>query len=134
MDVPGIISLRAPDCMRRFHPASLGFAAQNNAAYKSNLDSLASIFHNFQLNVTDVVEDLGARKICMWLEARADTVVGEYRNEYVWNMEFDEAGEQIVGFKEFVDAGMVRDFYPRLKEELGRRMAAGKEVEGKEAE
>ena len=50
----------------------------------------------------------------MWLTARADTEVGEYRNEYVWNLEFDESGEMIVGWREFVDAGM-KDFFPKLQ-------------------
>ncbi|KAF2815077.1 uncharacterized protein BDZ99DRAFT_363536, partial [Mytilinidion resinicola] len=114
MDNAAIMAVRAPHCLRTFHPKSLNLPPQDNAAYKRNLDSMASVFANFSLTVTDVVEDVVARKISMWLEARGDTAAGEYVNEYVWNMEFDEAGQQIVGWREFVDVGMARDFFPKL--------------------
>jgi len=51
--------------------------------------------------------------------------VGEYVNEYVWNMEFDEAGEKIVGWREFVDVGMARDFFPKLMAEVRKKREEG---------
>jgi len=125
MDNDAIIAMRSPTCLRHFHPRSLGLPAQDNAAYKRNLDSMQSVFANFSLKVTDVVEDAAARKICMWLEARGDTAAGEYVNEYVWNMEFDEAGEKIVGWREFVDVGMARDFFPKLMAEVRKKREEG---------
>ena len=64
----------------------------------------------------------------MWLSARADTAAGEYVNEYVWLLDFDDKGEKITRSKEFSDALMARDFFPKLKEAMGRqREAVGKE-------
>lgn len=74
----------------------------------------------------DVTEDLEQKKIVMFVSALGDTVVGEYRNEYVWRMKFDEAGEKIAEWQEFVDAGMLRDFFPKLKAELVRKAELAK--------
>ena len=59
----------------------------------------------------------------MYLTARADTVVGEYVNEYVWFLTFDEAGEKIVESKEFVDTVMNRDFFPKLAKAMREQQA-----------
>ena len=40
--------------------------------------------------------------------------MGEYRNEYVWKMGFEEGGARVDEWVEYVDVGMVRDFYPKL--------------------
>lgn len=53
----------------------------------------------------------------MYLRARADTKAGEYRNEYVWFLRFDEEG-LIDEMKEYVDTVMYRDFWPKLKEAM----------------
>ena len=56
----------------------------------------------------------------MWLSARADTVAGEYVNEYVWLLDFDEEG-RILGSKEFSDSVMEREFYPKLREAMKKK-------------
>jgi ketosteroid isomerase-like protein len=91
---------------------------QDNATYEKSLSSLATVFQNFRLDVHDVIEDVDARKVVMWLSARADTAAGEYVNEYMWVLDFDEKGEKIVGVKEFVDTVMQRDFWPKLQESM----------------
>ena len=120
MDVPAIISLRSPQCVRQLLPASLKISNQSNDTYAQHLHSLVKIFQNFELTCHEFVEDVEARKMVMWLKARADTVTGEYVNEYMWTLEFDESGEQIVLQKEFVDSNMVRDFWPKLKESINQ--------------
>lgn len=84
---------------------------------------MATIFTSFNVTVNDVVEDAEANKIVMFVSARGDTPIGEYKNEYVWKMEFDEAGEKVEKWTEFVDVGMARDFYPKLVGEIKRRAA-----------
>lgn len=118
MDTEAIVSYRDPSCLRHFHPISLGYPPQDNAAYLDKMNSFKAVFQNLRLEVTDVVEDVPNRKICMWLLTKADTLAGEYNNEYVWNIEFNESGEKIVGWKEFVDVGTARDFLPKLRKEL----------------
>jgi hypothetical protein len=127
MDPESFISLRSPDCMRSIHPTSLKIPPSTNTQFAAQLNSLKPIFRNFSLTVTELLEDVEQRKVCVWLLARADTEVGKYRNEYVWLMEFDESGENIVGMKEFVDVGMARDFWPKLKGEMARREAEKEE-------
>lgn len=86
--------------------------------YEKSLRSLATVFQNFHLDVHEVLEDADARKVVMWLSARADTAAGEYVNEYMWVLAFDEGGEKVVEVKEFVDAVVHRDFWPRLQESM----------------
>lgn len=116
MDVPTIMSLRSPTCMRHLLPKSMGLSSQDNATYEKSLRSLTTVFHNFHLDVQELIEDVAARKIVMLLTARGDTAAGEYLNEYWWMLEFDEKGETIVEAKEFVDTLKQRDFWPKLQE------------------
>lgn len=71
----------------------------------------------------ELIEDSASHRVCMWLSARADTAAGEYVNEYVWLLDFDERGEKITRTKEFSDALMARDFFPKLKEAMARHRA-----------
>lgn len=114
MDIDTIISLRAPTCLRQILPAALGHKPTTNDQYRASLYKLKPIFQNFSLVVRDVTEDASARKIVMYLSARADTVAGEYVNEYMWTMRFDVEGRQIVEWTEFVDALVNREFWPKL--------------------
>jgi hypothetical protein len=123
MDIPTLMLHRAPTCTRNFLPASLGYPSQTNEQYEAQLTTMATIFTSFKVTVNDVIEDLEAKKIVMFVSARGDTPIGEYRNEYVWKMEFDEKGEKVGKWTEFVDVGMVRDFYPKLVGEMKRRAA-----------
>lgn len=78
-------------------PASTNIPIQTNDTFAQQLHSIHKIFQTFELTCHEFVEDVAARKIAMWLKARADTVMaGEYVNEYMWTLEFDEAGEKIV--------------------------------------
>ena len=133
MDIPAIMALRSPTCLRHVLPKSMKLAPQDNATYERSLQSLTTVFRNFNLTVHDVVEDREARKVVLELDAHADTAAGEYVNEYVWVLQFDESEEVIVEVKEFVDTVMQRDFWPKLQESM--RAAAGrreKEKEGQE--
>ena len=88
------------------------------------------MFRNFTLTAHEVLEDVGARKVVMELDARADTAAGEYVNEYMWVLAFEEGGQRVVEVKEFVDTVMQRDFWPRLKECMQRAREEGAEGEG----
>ena len=65
----------------------------------------------------------------MWLKARADTLVGEYVNEYVWTLDFDETGERIQRVHEFMDSAVQRDFWPKLESAL-RELRRARVAEG----
>ena len=123
MDVEAILSHRHPQCKRIFLPASMGLKPQDNAAYYTSLKKLRAIFHNFSLTVNDIVEDKAARRICMSLRAEADTAAGKYVNEYMWLLDFDEAGK-ITTAKEFSDSVMERDFSPKLRAAIVKQQAS----------
>ncbi|KAL2040107.1 hypothetical protein N7G274_007010 [Stereocaulon virgatum] len=131
MDVEAIISYRSPDCVRQFLPLSMGFKDQNNAVYRNSLIKLRAIFYNFHLTINDLVEDTNARRISLWLTARADTAAGEYVNEYMWLLDFNESGTKIRRSKEFSDTIMARDFFPKLQAAMDKQQAgqANRKVE-----
>lgn len=118
MDIPAIMSVRSPECTRQILPQSMGLPNQDNAAYEKSLRWLITAFRDFNLTIQDTIEDLEARKICIWLVARADTAAGEYVNEYMWLMAFDENGEKITSMKEYADTVMQRDFFPKLRNSI----------------
>lgn len=130
MDIETIISLRTPTCKRTFLPTSLNYAPQTNAASRAQLNGMKSVFTNFQVTVADIIEGWSTstdgtqqrKKIVMYVEATGQTPVGEYKNEYVWKLAFDEAGEKVDEWSEYVDVGKTRDFYPLLRGEMVRRM------------
>ncbi|KAL1595709.1 hypothetical protein SLS60_009398 [Paraconiothyrium brasiliense] len=133
MDIDTIIALRTPDCKRVFLPSSLNFPPQSNDAYRQNLTGMKSVFTSFELSVDDVIEGISQdeqgverRKIVIFASAKGQTPVGEYRNEYVWKMGFEEGGQRVSEWIEYVDVGMARDFFPKLAAEMKRR--AGERV------
>lgn len=141
MDIDTIISLRTSDCKRVFLPTSLGYNPQSNDAYRANLMGMKSIFTSFHVTVNDVIEGTSTtpspegvaverKKIVLFVSARGSTPVGEYNNEYVWKMAFDESGETVNEWTEYVDVGMTRDFYPLLKGEMIRRAKAATGIAG----
>lgn len=114
MDIDRIMSFRSPECIRQIVPLSLGLKPQDNAKFLTELRKLQPIFSNFSLTVNDVLEDQRSRRVCMWLSARADTAAGEYVNEYVWTMTFDQSGTKLVHIREFVDTVVNKEFWPKL--------------------
>ncbi|CZT15084.1 uncharacterized protein RCC_12288 [Ramularia collo-cygni] len=118
MDIDEIMSVRAEGCMRHILPASLNQTPQNNSQYRSTLEKLNPIFSNFNLTIHDILEDREARRISMYVKARANTLAGEYLNEYQWTMTFDEKGEKIVNWVEFVDGSVYWGFWPKLQEAM----------------
>lgn len=117
MSITDIISLRTPGCMRQILPYSLKYSAQSNDTYRDSLRAIIPAFQNFSLTVHDMIEDVEQKKIMMHLKARADTAAGEYVNEYMWILKFNEHG-QICDQKEYVDVGVNRDFLPKLQAAL----------------
>ncbi|KAF1934095.1 uncharacterized protein M421DRAFT_253 [Didymella exigua CBS 183.55] len=127
MDVSSIIALRTPDCQRVFLPSTLKHPPQSNAFFKQNLLAISAIFTSFKIAVDDVIEGTssdGSKRIVMYVSAFGESPVGEYKNQYVWKMGFTEDGELIKEWTEFVDVGVARDFYPKLKGEMVKRAAA----------
>jgi ketosteroid isomerase-like protein len=129
LDIDAILSHRSPGCMRHILPSSLNIAPTNNTEYAQQLQRLFPLFSNFELTLQDCVEDVPGCKVVLWLKARADTLVGEYVNEYMWTLDFDETGERIMRVHEFVDSAVQRDFWPKLEGAL-RELRRARLAEG----
>lgn len=115
MDVDATMSYRSQDCLRHLLPSTMKQKPQDNDTYSHSLKQLQAIFQSFSLTIDDLLEDTERRRIALWLTARGDTSAGEYFNEYVWLLDFDETGTKIVSSKEYSDSMMNRDFYPKLQ-------------------
>lgn len=116
-DINTLISLRTPTCMRVFQPSALKFASQTNEQYRASLQAILQVFSSFTITVTDVIEGVSEypaptdeqdgfvqkKKIIMYVNARGDTPIGEYVNQYVWKMGFEEGGERVNEWEEYVD-------------------------------
>lgn len=128
MDVDAIVSHRDPDALRYFIPITMGHKPQTNATYAASLKRLRAIFQSFSLTVNDILEDNETHRICMWLTAKADTAAGEYINEYVWLLDFDETGTKITASKEYSDTLMAKEFFPKLEAAMKAHKAGQVEV------
>ena len=126
MDIDAIISHRSPTCMRHFLPASMNNKPQDNTTYATHLHQVRAIFKNFSLTVNDILEDKDAKRMCLWLSARADTAVGEYVNEYVYLWDFDDTGTKITCSKEYSDTLMAKEFFPKLRAAMDAQQEASK--------
>jgi ketosteroid isomerase-like protein len=132
MDIDKIMSYRSDDCVRHILPSTLKLSPTSNDKYRAQLEQLKPIFSNFGLTCYDVIEDEKANRICMYLRARADTLAGEYVNEYMWTLNFDDSETKITRVDEFVDTVMNRDFWPKLKAAMTvrTRLMAGDDQAG----
>lgn len=69
---------------------------------------------NYSVTVTDTYVDEAQKRVVMQAVGSADSVVGRYENEYVVVMFMTEDGGKIWEVREFVDAGVREEFFPRL--------------------
>ncbi|OJD40639.1 cytochrome p450 [Diplodia corticola] len=114
LDTTTVFKLRDRSCWREIYPKSLGAAPQDNSACQRSLNMLANTFKEMHMSVHEIIEDVPARKVCLWIIATGRTVSGPFTNEYVWSLEFDESGSQIIRWKEFADAISTKNLFPEL--------------------
>lgn len=114
LDTTTVWKLRDRSCWREIYPKSLGAPPQDNNSCQQALNMLANTFKELHMSVHEIVEDLPQRKVCLWIIATGRTVSGPFTNEYVWSLEFDESGSQIIRWKEFADAISTKAIFPEL--------------------
>jgi hypothetical protein len=96
------------------------FAEVNTAA--------KGLFKTFCMEIIDIWSDEKERKFTVWCRSHCETVISDdYSNEYWFGFYFDEEGEKIIKFLEFVDTKYSHEFMMAL----GR---AGKLVNGPSTE
>lgn len=72
------------------------------------------MFSNFQPTIHDIVEDPRENKLIIWASSTGDTVAGPYANEYMLLLYFNDAGDKVERFVEFVDSDFSRSTFARL--------------------
>ncbi|KAB2578005.1 hypothetical protein BFW01_g9304 [Lasiodiplodia theobromae] len=117
LDTRAVWNMRDRSCWREIYPKSMGMPAQDNDAAQRALNFILNTFKTFYISVHDLIEDVPARKVCMWVICTGTTVSGPWTNEYVWSMEFNEAGTHVVRWKEFVDSISTKALFPEIMAE-----------------
>ena len=75
-------------------------------------------FQDFHVTVLDIMEDASANKVTIWASSTAKTAIGDYANEYLLMLYFDETGEKLVRFLEFVDSAQSIEFFTKLRKHV----------------
>ena len=120
-DIETILGPRTPDCTQQVLPARLERPPLTNAEYREYFTtSVMPYFKGFVVEVLDAIEDPAAHKVALHARSRAETVVGNYANEYVLIMHTTEDDTQVHSIKEFVDSGYSAEFFPKLRAHLAQ--------------
>jgi hypothetical protein len=64
---------------------------------------------------TEPIIDTEARKVVLQLKGRAETIIGEYANEYVVVLTMNDQGLLVDEYMEFVDSHYAKSFFERLQ-------------------
>lgn len=81
------------------------------------------LFQRFDPVIHDMVEDEKGNKVIMWVSSSGDTDIGPYGNEYMILLYFNEAGDKVERFVEFVDSRYAMKFYGRLAKHMAEKAA-----------
>ena len=120
-DIDAILAPRAPDCTQQVLPLRLGRPINSNAAYREYFNTAVKPhFQNFTIEVLDTVEDPKAHKVAIRARSSAETVLGEYTNEYVLVMHMTDDDQKVLQIKEFVDSEYSQEFFPKLRAYLAQ--------------
>lgn len=93
---------------------SLQQTPKDNKNYRKYWASIAPLFSNFHPTIHDIVEDPLENKLIVWASSTGQTVLGPYANEYMLLLYFNEAGDKIERFVEFVDSDVARSTFSKL--------------------
>ena len=70
------------------------------------------------MTVLRTLNDAEAHTVIVHATGSAETVVGPYRNEYVFFLKMNEAGDELVEVEEHVDSAFIASWYPKLMDYL----------------
>ncbi|KAK7538242.1 uncharacterized protein J3D65DRAFT_602269 [Phyllosticta citribraziliensis] len=113
-DTRTVFDLRERNAPREIYPRILGAKTQDDEGMRNVLNMFRNVFRSLDLTIFEMVEDLPARKICIWLHADGQTIAGKYTNDYVWSLHFNETGTKIVRWIEFSDSLSTKRHFPEL--------------------
>jgi hypothetical protein len=99
-----ILAPRASNCVQHILPGSLGQAPMNNQEYRAYFGQMLHGFKNFHVTVIDIFEDAPNNKVALHISSTADSLVGPYRNEYMFLMYMTPDHKKVEKLMEFVDS------------------------------
>ena len=56
----------------------------------------------------------------MWVDSKAQSLIGPYGNEYMILLYFNEAGDKVERIVEFIDSAYSKDFFTRLGHHMAK--------------
>ncbi|KFA68130.1 hypothetical protein S40285_10017 [Stachybotrys chlorohalonatus IBT 40285] len=117
----GVIAYRAPNCVHRIVPTSANIPARSNEEYQNFISSGFQIIKNFKLRISEghepVIDEV-ARKIVLFISSSADSPIGPYTNEYVFELKTNEDGTLIEQITEFIDTAPTVGFTQKMMAHL----------------
>jgi hypothetical protein len=113
-----ILAPFTPTATHQILPLSLKRPAWSNDGYIEYLKPILAEFKNFRLTLVDAVEDQTDNKVVLHATSRADTPIGEYRNEYMAIFHMTDDHEQITSEQIFSDASVVTGFLVQFRDHM----------------
>lgn len=86
-----------------------------NDGYLEYLKPILAEFQNLRLVLLDAAEGQTRNKVVLHAASRADTPIGEYRNEYMTIIQMTDNHRQIVSERIFSDVGVVTSFLAEFR-------------------
>ncbi|KAJ2970582.1 hypothetical protein NUW58_g9648 [Xylaria curta] len=126
-----VMALRTEDSIHQILPRSLNRAAMNSTRYATYLTTiLMPYIKSVSVTVEELLEDAAQNKIAAWVHWDATTAVGPWREDFVWILHLNEAGDKVTRSLEFVEG--TSDYPSRLRKHIARIKGAG-EIKRREA-
>ncbi|KAH8684261.1 hypothetical protein BGZ60DRAFT_397154 [Tricladium varicosporioides] len=122
-----ILAWRSEKCTHEILPKSLNQPTMSNTLYKAYFSGIMPFFRDFKLQINDIIEDEKENKIVIWAQSTAVTDLGPYANEYMLVLYFNESGEKVDRFLEFVDSASSRESMVALMKYIAEKQAEKEE-------
>ncbi|KAF4556707.1 Hypothetical protein D9617_1g085860 [Elsinoe fawcettii] len=87
-------------------PMSLGMPARSKDEFSKHAAGITSVFRKFRMEPQQIYEDEVRNAVVIYAKMIGTLVkgMGEWENECVMIMKFDQSGEKVVELQEFVDS------------------------------
>jgi ketosteroid isomerase-like protein len=93
----------------------------DNEAFRAYFAAIMPYFRDFKVAINDIIEDEKENKIAIWAKSTAVTDIGPYANEYVLVFHFNEAGDKLERFLEFIDSNQVVGYLTELRKYIAEK-------------
>ncbi|KAI1187485.1 hypothetical protein F5B17DRAFT_399699 [Nemania serpens] len=121
--VESALRIRTSDCTHQVHPASLQRPCMTNDGLAASFESIKKLYQGYKITVREdeTLVDVENRSVVLHADGTADTILGPFRNEYIFILKMDESGSKVRRVEEFVDSAAVVDLVPRIKAEWAKQ-------------